>query len=70
MSTVLRIGPYQFHFNKPGKRRAATHSRHRDDIEAKFWLQPISVAANHGFGPAELPAGAAVWVRRAKNSVV
>lgn len=54
MPTVLRVGPYRFHFysregNEPSHIPAA-----RDDFEAKFWLQPISLAANFGFGSAEL----------------
>ena len=54
MPTVLRIGPYRFHFysrenNEPPHIHVA-----RDDYEAKFWLQPISLAANHGFAEAEL----------------
>ena len=54
MPTVLRIGPYRFHFYS----RENTEPSHihvtRDDLEAKFWLQPVSLAANFGFGPAEL----------------
>ena len=54
MPTVLRIGPYRFHFysretNEPPHIHVA-----RDDLEAKFWLQPISVAANYGFSRIEL----------------
>ena len=26
----------------------------RDDYEAKFWLNPVSLASNHGYAPAEL----------------
>lgn len=26
----------------------------RDDQSAKFWLKPVALAANLGFGPAEL----------------
>lgn len=54
MPTVLRIGPYRFHFysresNEPPHIHVA-----RDDLEAKFWLQPVALAANYGFDSAEL----------------
>ncbi|MSU65959.1 MAG: DUF4160 domain-containing protein [Opitutus sp.] len=54
MPTVLRIGPYRFHFysrenNEPPHIHVA-----RDDYEAKYWLQPVALAANFGFESAEL----------------
>jgi hypothetical protein len=54
MPTVLRLGPYRFHFysredNEPPHIHVA-----RDDMEAKFWLQPVSLAANYGFSAVEL----------------
>ena len=54
MPTVLRIGPYRFHFysrenNEPPHIHVA-----RDDYEAKFWLRPVSLAANLGFAQTEL----------------
>jgi 4-hydroxyphenylpyruvate dioxygenase-like putative hemolysin len=54
MPTVLRIGPYRFHFysrenNEPPHIHVA-----RDDFEAKFWLEPVERAGNYGFGAAEL----------------
>jgi hypothetical protein len=54
MPTVLRIGPYRFHFysresNEPPHIHVA-----RDDFEVKFWLRPISIAANYGFSSAEV----------------
>jgi Domain of unknown function (DUF4160) len=54
MPTVLRIGPYRFHFysresNEPPHIHVA-----RDDLEVKFWLNPISVAANFGFAASEV----------------
>lgn len=44
MSTILRIGPYRFHFytREPGE---PVHIHvERDDKEAKFWLQPLALA--------------------------
>ncbi len=54
MPTVLRIGPYRFHFysrelNEPPHIHVA-----RDDYEAKFWLDPVSLSRNHGFPGHEL----------------
>src|SRR6476646_3540722 len=54
MPTVLRIGPYRFHFysceaNEPPHIHVA-----REDFEVKFWLHPVSLAANYGFSTAEI----------------
>jgi len=54
MPTVLRIGPYRFHFySREGNEPPHIHVR-RDDFEAKFWLRPVALAANYGYGTAEL----------------
>jgi hypothetical protein len=54
MPTALRIGPYRFHFySREGNEPPHVHVT-RDDVEAKFWLQPVSLAANYGFPRAEL----------------
>lgn len=54
MPTVMRIGPYRFHFySREGQEPAHIHVA-RDDAEAKFWLDPVSLAANFGFRAAEL----------------
>jgi hypothetical protein len=55
MPTVLRDGPHRFHFysSDAGEPRHV-HVR-RDDDRAKFWLDPVvRLAANDGFGAAEL----------------
>ena len=54
MPTVLRIGPYRFHFysresNEPPHIHVA-----REDFEVKFWLNPVAVATNYGFPLAEV----------------
>jgi len=54
MPTVLRIGPYRFHFytREPGE---PPHIHvERDDKEAKFWLQSLALARNYGFAPHEI----------------
>lgn len=51
MLTVLRIGPYRFHFysderNEPPHIHVAT-----TDGECKFWLEPVQLARNKGLPP-------------------
>ncbi len=54
MPTVLRIGPYRFHFySREGNEPPHIHVE-REDLEAKFWLRPVALAANHGFNNSEL----------------
>jgi Domain of unknown function (DUF4160) len=54
MPTVMRIGPYRFHFySREGSEPPHIHVE-RDEMEAKFWLRPVSLAANHKFSPVEL----------------
>lgn len=54
MPTSLRVGPYRFFFYA-GDRGEPPHTHiERDDLEAKFWLQPVILAWNHGFSAAEL----------------
>ena len=54
MPTVMRIGPYRFHFySREGNEPPHIHIT-REDMEAKFWLRPVSLAANRGFASAEL----------------
>jgi hypothetical protein len=54
MPTVLRIGPYRFHFYSfEGMEPAHIHVE-REDYEAKFWLNPVRLARNYGFALHEL----------------
>ena len=54
MPKVMRLGPYRFHFySREGNEPPHIHVT-RDDIEAKFWLRPVSLADNHGFAAVEL----------------
>ncbi len=39
---------------QPRAERGTSHSVDRDDQSAKFWLDPVALARNLGFGPAEL----------------
>ncbi len=54
MPTVLRTGPYRLYFysHEPGE---PPHVHiDRDNLSAKFWLNPVSLARDLGFGAKEL----------------
>ena len=54
MPTVLRIGPYRFHFySDEGIEPPHIHVRCGDG-ESKFWLSPIGLAKNRGIPPNRL----------------
>lgn len=54
MPTVLRHGPYRFYFfSHEGNEPPHIHVD-RDDLSAKFWLSPVALARNFGFGATEL----------------
>ncbi len=52
--TVLRKGPYRFYFHSHEPNEPAHVHIDRDDESAKFWLSPVSLARNLGFGAKEL----------------
>ncbi len=54
MPTVLRTGPYRFYFYSHEPNEPPHVHVDRDDLSAKFWLQPIGLARNFGFPPKEL----------------
>ena len=51
MPTVLRIGPYPFHFYSREENEPPHIHVTREETEAKFWLHSVSLAANRGFAP-------------------
>ncbi len=54
MPTLLNIGPYRF-FCYAGDRDEPPHVHvERDNDEAKYWLTPIRLQKNKGFGRTEL----------------
>ncbi|MBM4272618.1 MAG: DUF4160 domain-containing protein [Deltaproteobacteria bacterium] len=54
MPTVLRTGPYRFHFySDEGKEPPHIHIE-TPDGECKFWLDPIRLARNKGVPPSIL----------------
>lgn len=54
MPTVLRVGRFRFlFFSNEGIEPPHIHVKAGSD-EAKFWLEPIALAANYGFKAHEL----------------
>jgi hypothetical protein len=54
MPTVLRSGPYRFYFYSHEPNEPPHIHVDRDDLSAKFWLQPVELARNFGFSAKEL----------------
>ncbi len=54
MPTVLRSGPYRFYFYSHEPNEPRHIHVDRDDLSAKFWLDPVQLAANFGFRAHEL----------------
>ena len=54
MPTVLRVGRFRFFFfSNEGNEPPHIHVKAASD-EAKYWLDPIQLAANYGFNVREL----------------
>ena len=54
MPTVLRTGPYRFYFFSHEPNEPPHVHVDRDESSAKFWLKPVQLSRNLGFGPKEL----------------
>lgn len=54
MPTVLRTGPYRFYFYSHEPNEPPHVHVDRDDLSAKFWLDPVDLAQNFGFAAREL----------------
>lgn len=54
MPTVLRIGPYRFHFYSDERNEPSHIHVESPDGECKFWLEPIRLARNKGVAPPDL----------------
>lgn len=54
MPTVLHSGPYRFYFYSHEPNEPPHVHCDRDDLSAKFWLEPVSLARNLGFSGKEL----------------
>jgi Domain of unknown function (DUF4160) len=56
MPTVLRSGPYRFYFYSHEPNEPPHVHVDRDDLSAKFWLDPVGLARNFGFTAREVNA--------------
>lgn len=54
MPTILRDGPYRFYFYSHEPNEPPHVHVDRDDMSAKFWMDPVSLARNFGFAAREL----------------
>ena len=54
LPTILRSGPYRFFFYSADRGEPPHVHVERDDFEAKFWLDPVRLERNQGFGRTEL----------------
>ena len=54
MPTVLRIGPFRFHFYSDESHEPAHIHVRSSDGECKFWLEPIRLARNLGIAVHDL----------------
>jgi hypothetical protein len=54
MPTVLRRGAYRFYFYSHEPNEPPHVHIDRDALSVKFWLQPVTLARNHGFSAKEL----------------
>ncbi len=54
MPNVLKSGTYRFYFYSHEANEPPHVHVDRDNLSAKFWLEPVSLAQNLGFRPKEL----------------
>ena len=54
MPTVLRIGPYRFFFVSVDREEPPHIHVRRENMTAKFWLDPVALERARGFNRAEL----------------
>jgi len=54
MPTVLRSGRYRFYFYSHEPNEPPHIHVDRDDLSAKFWLDPVGLARNLGFSAREV----------------
>ncbi len=51
---MLRSGPYRFYFYSHEPNEPPHIHVDRDDLSAKFWIDPVQLAGNFGFRAHEL----------------
>jgi hypothetical protein len=65
MPTVLRSGPYRFYFYSHEPSEPPHIHIDREDLSAKFWLDPVQLARNFGFRAHELRTIQSIVIGRA-----
>ena len=53
MPTILVVGPYRMYFHSHEPNEQPHIHVDRDEQSAKFWLSPVALTGNLGFGPVE-----------------
>jgi Domain of unknown function (DUF4160) len=64
MPTVLRSGPYRFYFYSHEPSEPPHIHIDREDLSAKFWLDPVQLARNFGFRAHELRTIQSIVIER------
>jgi hypothetical protein len=54
MPTALRLGPYRIYFYSHEPNEPPHVHIDRDELSCKFWLNPVALAHNFGFGAKQL----------------
>ena len=54
MPTALKTGPYRLYFYSNENNEPPHIHVERDNLSAKFWLDPVGLARNFGFNAREL----------------
>jgi len=54
MPTVLKVDGFRFHFYSKEENEPPHIHVSKDDLEAKFWLEPVQLSKNYGFSTVEL----------------
>jgi hypothetical protein len=54
LPTVLRSGPYRFFFYSADHAEPPHVHVEREELEAKFWLDPVRLEYSQGFRPIEV----------------
>lgn len=64
MPTALRSGPYRFYFYSHEPNEPPHIHVDREDVSAKFWLDPVQLVRNFGFRAHELRTIQSIVIER------
>jgi len=68
MPTVLRHGPYRFHFWSADRAEPPHVHVERDRATAKFWLNPVRLVTSRNFKETECARCGELWRSTNRNS--